>query len=363
MLKVGIVGYGGIAQNAHTPAWLKLKDSAAVAAVCDINKDRFEQAKKLLSPGVKCYTDYREMIEKEKPDIVDICTPNYLHSPISVFGLQSGSNVLCEKPDSVSVADVVKMQEAEKASGKKLMVIRNNRYAMTSQYLKHIAASGEAGEIYTGRCGWIRKRGIPGKGGWFTTKEQSGGGPLIDLGVHMIDLAIYLMGNPNAVSVSGCTYMKFADSEDEADSVHAKFGEAKEGGTFDVEDLAIGFIKFDNGASLQIEFSWASNIKKETNFVELRGTKKGLEWRNNVINVYDGAKSKKLDGAKHLLKAKQYDSGLVRTFDGHKANIAHFVDVINKGVEPVYKIEQGVNMIKILTGVYESAETGKEIIL
>ena len=362
MLRVGIVGFGGIAQGPHVGAWKKIAN-VSVVAVCDINPEKLEKAKSVFSPQIKCYEDYKEMIDTEKLDIVDVCTPNYLHSPIVCYALNAGSNALCEKPDSISVEDVLKMQEAEKNSAKKLMVIRNNRYTYNSQYLKHIAASGQAGDIYAGRCGWIRKRGIPGKGGWFTTKEQSGGGPLIDLGVHMIDLAIYLMGNPKAVSVSGCTYSKFADSADKADSVHAKFGEKKQDGIYDVEDLALGFIKFDNGASLQIEFSWASNIKKEARFIELRGTKKGLEWKNDVINIYDESKNTAQDKLKFNAQAKKYDSGIFHKMQGHEANINHFVDVITKGVEPVYKIEQGVNMIKILTGIYESAATGKEVVL
>ena len=179
----------------------------------------------------------------------------------------------------------------------------------------------------------------------------------------MIDLAIYLMGNPTAVSVSGCTYSKFANSDDKADSVHAQFGEAKEDGVFDVEDLAIGFIKFDNGASLQIEFSWASNIKRESTFVELRGTKKGLEWKDGTINLYDEKKTTKIDTIKCNARAKNYQSGIYHSDNGHEANIRHFIDVITKGTEPVYKIEQGVNMIKILTGIYKSAETGREVVL
>ena len=147
-------------------------------------------------------------------------------------------------------------------TGKTLMIMRNNRFLDASVMAKKFIDRGEMGEIYCGRCGWQRRRGIPGKGGWFTTKEQSGGGPLIDLGVHMIDLTMWLMGNPTPVAVSGAVYSKFNDTET-SDSVHSSFGEKKADGTFDVEDLATGFIRFDNGASMQIEFSWASNIEQE----------------------------------------------------------------------------------------------------
>ena len=138
------------------------------------------------------FTDYKELLKAEGLDAVDICTPNYLHSIIAVDALHAGLHVFCEKPDAVSVEEALKMGQAAKETGKTLMVMRNNRFHTASQYLKKYIADGKAGEIYAGRCGWQRRRGIPGKGGWFTTKAQSGGGPLIDLGVHMIDLSIWL---------------------------------------------------------------------------------------------------------------------------------------------------------------------------
>ena len=152
------------------------------------------------------FTDYRDLLEVEGLDYVDICTPNYLHSVIAVDALNKGLHVLCEKPDAVSVEEAEKMKAAAEASGKHLMVIRNNRHRVTAKYLKEFINDGRMGEIYCGRCGWQRRRGIPGKGGWFTTKAQSGGGPLIDLDVHMIDLAIWLMGNP--VPVQGLNMIK-----------------------------------------------------------------------------------------------------------------------------------------------------------
>ena len=131
------------------------------------------------------------------------------------------------------------MKEAADRNGKVLMAMRNNRFIPASIYAKKAIANGEFGHFYAGRCGWIRRRGVPGDGSWFSDKSKSGGGPLIDLGVHMIDLAIYLMGNPKPVSVSGSTFQGIVDP-------------AKKEFVFDVEDLAMGFIKFDNGACLQL---------------------------------------------------------------------------------------------------------------
>ena len=250
-LRIALIGAGGIAQNAHIPAYEKM-DNVEIVGVCDIIEEKAQKAADRLGVDFAC-TDYKKIFEIPNLDAIDICTPNYLHSIIAVEALEKGINVFCEKPDAVSVAEAERMKAAAEKSGKTLMVMRNNRYLEMSSYLKKYINDGKMGEIYAARCGWQRRRGIPGKGGWFTTKEQSGGGPLIDLGVHMIDLSIWLMGNPKPIAVSGCTYEKFANSN-VSDSVHSRFGTAKEDGIFDVEDLAMGFIRFENGSCMQIEF-------------------------------------------------------------------------------------------------------------
>lgn len=348
--RVGVVGCGGIAKGAHFSSYL-LEKRVEIVGLCDIKLERAEFARKTLFHSAKTYSDYKEMLKDETIDFIDICTPNYLHSIIAVDALNAGKHVLCEKPDAVSVEEALRMKEAADRNGKKLMVIRNNRYYGTSFEIKKFAEEGGFGQVYAGRCGWVRRRGIPGKGGWFTTKAQSGGGPLIDLGVHMIDLAIWFMGNPKPVSVSGNTFCKFADN-DATDSPEAKFGDKIENGTFDVEDLAMGLIRFDNGAVLQIEFSWASNIRKEYRFVELRGEKAGLEWIDGKAEIFfeenGRQKNKKVKGKKTLI--------------AHKVNISHFVDVL-EGAAPIFVPEQGIDMIKILTAIYESAKTGREVIL
>ena len=353
-LRVGIVGYGGMG-TVHLTTSHVYNPAVEVVAVCDIIVERAERAiRDNHLQSAKAYTDYKEMIEKEELDAVDICTPNYLHSIIAVYAMEHGLHVFCEKPDAINVEEAEKMKAASEKSGKVLMVMRNNRYYENSQFVKDYIKTGAVGDIYCGRCGWIRRRGIPGKGGWFTTKAQSGGGPLIDLGVHMIDLAIWLMGNPTPVSVSGCTYNKFADDTAQSDSVHSKFGDSKADGTFDVEDLAMGFIRFDNGACLQIEFSWASNIKEESRFVELRGTKAGIKWCDNGSAEIYGEQSGKLTNLVH----SSSDMG-----NGHDLAIRHWVDVVLNGGERDFVPKQGLDMIKILSAIYESAETGREVVL
>ncbi len=349
-LKVGLIGLGGICRAAHMAGY-RVMPNAEIVAICDIVPEKIASFKAQFGmPDVASFTDYRDLLKVEGLDYVDICTPNYLHSIIAVDALNAGINVFCEKPDAVSVEEAMKMKEAAEKSGKKLMVMRNNRYRNTAQYLKKFIAEGKMGEIYCGRCGWQRRRGIPGKGGWFTTKEQSGGGPLIDLGVHMIDLSIWLMGNPTPVAVSGCTYRKFADN-DVSDSVNSSFGEKNADGIFDVEDLAMGFIKFDNGACLQIEFSWASNVEKESVFVELRGDKAGACFKDGNLKIFT-----ETNGTLEDICPKLDDNILI-----HYANIRHFADVLQNGTEPDFTPIQGVNMIKILEAMYKSAETGMEV--
>ena len=353
-LKVGIVGLGGICRHAHMPGYLKM-DNVEIAAVCDIMPEKIESFKKEFNmPDVPAFTDYNDLLNVDGLDYVDICTPNYLHSIIAVAAMEKGLHVFCEKPDAVSVDEAKKMQTAAEKYNRHLMVMRNNRYRATAKYLKQYIADGKMGEIYCGRCGWQRRRGIPGKGGWFTTKAQSGGGPLIDLGVHMIDLSMWLMGNPTPVAVSGCTYEKFANS-DISDSANSRFGDVNTDGVFDVEDLAMGFIRFDNGACMQIEFSWASNIEKERKFVEFRGTKSGAAWStdDDLLKIFGEEYGSTVDYLPNLGNYPHH----------HERNIRHFADVVLNGAEPMFTPQQGLDMIKILEGFYRSAKEGKEITL
>jgi predicted dehydrogenase len=348
-LKAGIIGAGNIFRSAHAPA-LENHPEVELTALCDTNSERARQRAAEL--GIQhVYSDYNELLEAHPDlDFVDICTPNAYHSEISVAALERGIHVFCEKPDAVTPQEAAKMAAAAERSGKILMAMRNNRFRPAVQFLKNYISEGHAGEIYTGRCGWVRRRGIPGKGGWFTTKSLSGGGSLIDLGVHFIDVAIWLMGGPRPVSVTGAAYTKFAGSSI-SDSEHSQFGESKDEGTFDVEDLATGFIRFDNGATLQIEFSWASNVEEEMNFVELRGTGAGLSYRRGEAKVFTEVAGTLVDLLPRLPKDNV----------GHTPHLHHFIDCIQGRAVPVNTPQDGIDMINILSALYESARTGSEI--
>ncbi|WEG13184.1 Gfo/Idh/MocA family oxidoreductase [Pullulanibacillus sp. KACC 23026] len=339
-LKLGVIGAGGIFRHAHAPAWLSHPEIEIVAISDPVVEAAAAFAKEHGIPQV--FKDYHDLLAQEEIDVVDICTPNSLHSEIAIAALKAGKHVFCEKPDAVNAEEAKKMARTAGETGKRLMVMRNNRFNPASQFMKKYVDAGHMGDIYTGRCGWIRRRGIPGRGGWFTTKELSGGGPLIDLGVHFIDVAMWLMGNPRPVAVVGATYNKFASADE------------LETGTFDVEDLASGFIRFENGATLQIEFSWASNVEEEMNFYELRGTKSGVHFKNGELKIFSEIEGTLVDIIPRLPEHKISD---------HTSNINHFVNVLQGREEPILTPEHGVHMIEILTAIYESARLGREVLL
>lgn len=349
-VRLGLIGCGGICRGVHVPAYRK-DSRVEVVALCDIVPDRTARLVRDAFPAAQACTDYRELLARPDIDAVDICTPNHLHSEIAIAAFQAGKHVMCEKPDATDPVKAEAMKAAAEQAGKLLMVMRNNRFTDASKMARRFIEAGKMGEVYAARCGWQRRRGIPGRGGWFTTRALSGGGPLIDLGVHMIDLAIWLMGNPRPVAVSGNTYCKFADNQTSSDSANAQFGDRVADGTFDVEDLAMGQIRFENGALLQIEFSWASNVKTETRFVELRGTKAGLEWRDGALEIFGESDGQLVD-----LKP----SGLIID-GGHARNLTNFIDVLLGQAEPCFQPQQGVDMIRILDALYRSARSGAEV--
>ncbi len=246
-VRVGVVGVG--IGRLHLEGYQKHPD-AEIVALADVNEERARQtAKEFNVPQI--FADYEKMLKEADLDAISVCTPNSLHAPVAIAAFQAGCHVICEKPIATSAKEGEKMVEAARAAGKIFMMAFNNRFRGDTQVLKKFIDDGVLGDIYYAKTGWLRRRGIPGIGGWFTTKAMSGGGPLIDLGVHVLDLALHLMGNPKPVSAYGSTY--------------AEFGPKMPGGDkYDVEDLASGLIKFQNGATVLVEASWASNIAQET---------------------------------------------------------------------------------------------------
>lgn len=345
-LKYACIGTGGIADKKHLSGYSKL-DDVEIIAVCDTN---IEAAKRIAGkyniPHV--YSDYKEMFRQQKLDLVSICTPNFLHSKICIDALRAGINVHCEKPLAINSSEVFNIIEEKKRSKKRLMVALNNRFTNEAAHIKKLAESDFFGEIYQARCGWKRNSGIPGIGKWFTDKKLSGGGPLIDLGVHFLDLTLYFMNFPKAVSVSGATYSKFG-----ADFSRVRTGYTNvKGGAFNVEDTAVGFVRLENGAVIEYDFSWASNIEKEEKYVELLGTKGGLSFINGEIKLYS-----QLEG---VIYTSIPD---IKTISSPLSECGHFVDCIKNKKEPMASVEQAYELMRIIDAAYDSADSKKEIIL
>ncbi|MDP2991701.1 MAG: Gfo/Idh/MocA family oxidoreductase [Kiritimatiellota bacterium] len=340
-LRIGVIGLG--MGQAHIIGY-QGHPGVEVVAVADPNKERLSTvADKFKVP--KCYVSALEMLDKEGLDVVSIATPNKFHKPLTLAAFKAGCHVLCEKPMAMSAAEGREMISASKKAKKRLMINFSSRFTEQSWALKRQVASGILGDIYFARTVWHRRRGMPGFGGWFGQKALSGGGPLIDLGVHRLDLALWLMNYPKPEWVLASAYNKIA-------AALAK----KEGKAFDVEDLAAGFIKFKNGASLEVEASWAANIA-EQEFMETRlyGAKGGLVQRN----VGEGYKFE----AEIFVEREgcQFDMKLHPPVPAVKGSMHHFINCIQNKVPHMATGEEGLIVMELLDAIYLSAKKGTPV--
>ncbi|MBT6146365.1 MAG: Gfo/Idh/MocA family oxidoreductase [Gemmatimonadetes bacterium] len=340
-LKMAVIGLGmgrGHAKGYQTHA------GAELVALCDQDPERL--ATTAAEMGVEhTYTDADEMFDAQELDGVSIAVPNKFHAPLTINALKRGLHVLCEKPMAMTVKEAVAMNAAATKARRNLMINFSFRFTEASYALKKQVDAGVVGDIYFGRTVWHRRRGIPKFGGWFGNKELAGGGPLIDLGVHRLDLALWLMGYPEPEVVTGSAY-----------NVIAAERARKEGKTYTVEDLACGMVKFTNGATLILEASWALNQQaKEHMETSLYGDRGGLVHRN-VKGGYDFEAEIYTDEG-----GDQFTKRLDFRTDPTPASYHEFVDSILERRAPLATGDQGLKVMKILEGIYKSAETGREV--
>lgn len=348
-IKVAIIGAGSIS-HLHTNSYKKL-DNVEVYAVCDINKDRAEKyAKQYNIPHV--FTDYNEMLKLEEIDAVSVTTWNNGHAPASIAALKAGKNVLCEKPLAMNAKEAQEMVDTAKETGKLLMVGFVRRFGENAKMLKESVENGELGNIYYAKTGCIRRWGNPG--GWFSDKERSGGGPVIDLGVHMIDLIRFLTGKPKAVSVTASTF-NMVGMKPGMKGI-SKYYSADYSEHNDVEDGATALIKFDNGLTLFFETSWVMHVKQDELYLSLFGDRAGAQMEPS-IEFYE-------ERNKYFTNVAPLVNGANYSFE-HNFNeeIKHFVDCVENGTECLNPGEDGVELMKILDAIYESAKTGREVII
>jgi len=349
-LRVGIIGTGGIS-NCHMSGYLALPDIVEVAAVCDINEPKVKAyAEKYNVPA--WYTDYNEMLAKENLDCVSVTTWNSVHMPATVAALNAGANVICEKPMAMNAKEAELMLDAAKKSGKLLQIGFVRRFGDDARAAKKYIDAGVIGDIYYGKAQYLRRRGCPG--GWFGDKEYSGGGPLIDLGVHVMDLVRYLGGCPKPISAFGATFNNLTATRDEAGEKAWVATTDSKGFKFDVEDFTSAMIRFDNGLIMTVEASFNLNIKHDYGAVELFGTKSALHI--DPFEVYS-------DVDTEYPELKSDDPTTFNFTKAFNAEIAAFIDSAKNGTPCKAPAEDGVALMKIIDAIYKSAETGREAII
>lgn len=365
-LNVAVIGAGFIAGTQHIPSILKLSGRLNLTAVADNRPEALEHIRKVY--GIeKTYTDPMKMLEENHLDLVHVCTANNTHKEFTIAALRSGANVLCEKPLALTLADAKEMLEEAKKAGRVLMTCQNSRIGMV-QEMKKIVDAKTLGEVYYAEIENIRRRGVP-TWGRFHTKKDNGGGPFCDLGVHYLDSAIYILGNPEFESVCASTYQKLARRYDcNQETLPAMTGKQPflprndyDRNEFDVEDFAAGLVRFKNGMQMQMKFAWAVNLPK-SDFYKFAGTEKGMVARKganlpNPVSVFGQDKDHLLNTEMEIDIAKP---GAMEDF-GHLGIISNMADVLQNGAEPLVKPEEMLNVAAIIEAFYLSAKEKREI--
>ena len=353
-LRIGIIGCGGIATSKHMPSLAKVKEVEMVA-FCDIIEERaINAAKRFGAEGSKSYVDYKELLKDETLDVVHVCTPNRSHSFITVDALYAGKHVMCEKPMAINSEEAKKMVDAAKATGKMLTIGYQNRQRKDARYLKAEAEAGVFGDIYYAKATALRRRAVP-TWGVFINEYEQGGGPLIDIGTHALDLTLWTMDNYKPKYCVGTTYHKL-NSQTESANV---FGQWKPE-EFTVEDSAFGFIVMENGATINLESAWAINMTdtKEA-CTTICGTKAGAKMLDQGVLEINGVNHNTMYESRPNLDGKGvpfYDAGSYNPAD---EEAKQWINAILTGTQPTVLPEQAYCVTQILEGIYESAKTGK----
>jgi len=346
-IRIGLIGAGNIG-NVHLQEFGKLGAECEFVAITDAYLPLAEQrAREYNIPVVSPSPE--ELIRREDVDAVIVAVPNQAHAPLTILALESGKHVLVEKPmglDSAAAKDIVRAQQR---TGKTVMVAHQMRWEPLSLKVKEQVERGELGRVYTAKTGWYRRKGIPGWGTWFTQHNQSGGGPLIDIGVHMLDLAFFLMGEPKPVSVYGSTYAEFGPKKKGIGT----WGKPNWNGTYDVEDLATAIIKMEDGTSLTLEVSWAVHMDTDSApFLHLMGSEGGVALRGNEGKFL----TERFDQAIEAPLAAPADD------EGARVRLSrHFLDCVRTGKQPWTSAETGLRSNLIIDAIYESSRSGGEV--
>jgi predicted dehydrogenase len=338
-VRVGIIG-GGWPGGQHVKGYLSA-GGFKVVAIADLIPSRRE---KLLGevPTARQYADANELLADQEVDAVSVCLPNFLHAPITIAALKAGKHVICEKPPALNAKQAKQIAAAAAKAGKVVLYSVQRRFGGAEQSARQAIEKGYAGEVYHARSSWMRTRGIPIGTGWFIDKSKAGGGALIDIGVHLLDLAWFLLGQPKPTSAFGLTHSRFAHT----------LGEGKK---IDVDDAAFAMIRFEGGKSLEVAASWAINQapQQQGTICRVYGEKAAIEVYTPEGAVLYRNFDPKGDAKPHPLKPPKVVS--------HMALMRHFRECILGKAKPIIGPKEGVMLMQMLDAIYKSSETGKSV--
>ncbi|MFQ5770328.1 MAG: Gfo/Idh/MocA family protein [bacterium] len=331
-IKIGIIGAGAIAQVTHIPIWNSIEDVELVA-VCDVAKKKAQWIAEKFNIKY-CFDDVEDLLKIEEIQAVDICTPTQSHMALTISVLSSNKHVLVEKPMARNYEESKKMVEHAKKYNKMLMVAMNVRHRQDAIILKKFTQNGELGEIFYAKAGWLQSKEKFIRPKWFANKEISGGGVFMDLGIQMLDVSLWLMGNHKAASVTASTYNKMTQ--------------------LSVEDAAVAFVRLENGATLTVEVSWTLLSEKDLFYTNIFGTKGGALL--NPLRIH-----KELHGSLVNVTPSKEETPTNLYKKSYENEIRHFVQCLTNGIELTSSGEEHIERLRIVDAVYQSAKTGREI--
>ena len=354
-VRIGIIGCGGIANAKHMPSLAKL-ENVKMVAFCDIVKEKAEAAaKKFGTEDAAVYTDYKELLRDESIEVVHVLTPNKEHSFISIDAMRAGKHVMCEKPMAKTAAEAREMVKVAKETGKKLTIGYQNRQTQAAIYAKKYIESGAMGEIYYANSYALRRRGTP-NWGVFLNEEEQGGGPIIDIATHSLDVTLYLMNNYEPEVVIGKTHKKLEHPEE--GNIWGDKGVSSN----PLEEAACAFIRMKNGATIMLETSWALNTDTapDAGSCRLCGSKAGLSILGSNLNL------NKVEFGKLVNTSVNTGAGGVDFYDGDiptpaELEARNWIKSIAEDTDPVVLPEQAAVVSEILEAIYTSSKTGKAV--
>ena len=353
-VRVGIIGCGGIANGKHMPSLAKVPN-AEMVAFCDIVEDRAQSASKEYgAAGAKVFTDYHKLLSDGGVDVVHVCTPNDSHAEIAIAGLEAGKHVMCEKPMAKTADGARRMAEAAKRTGKKLSIGYQSRHRTDSQILHAAIQRGDLGEIYFAKAHAIRRRAVP-TWGVFLDEEKQGGGPLIDIGTHALDLTLWLMNNYDVKYVVGNTYHKLSQRENAANA-WGPWDPKK----FTVEDSAFGFVTMKNGATIVLESAWALNT------LDVREAQCTLCGTEGGADMIGGLRINGEEMSRLYEKKIDLQAGGVAFYEGTSESDSDrearlWIEAVTEDKDPVVLPDQARVVSEILEAIYTSAKTGQPV--